>query len=225
MSLINATNLSKTYIRGTEHINAVDGIDLSINEGEFISFVGASGSGKTTLLHLLGCLDNPTGGSLQIGDKTVFAKGKAMSEKALTKLRRVYFGYIFQRFYLIPTLTVKENIMLPFAFHRNPALRQHTIEAARLLGLENRLNHLPREISGGEMQRVAIARALINQPKILLADEPTGNLDSKRSDEIAEILVNLNKDQGISIILVTHNHSLASKASRIIELQDGKISG
>ncbi len=223
MNIITAQNLTKVFVRGTEEIRAVDGIDVEIKEGEFVSFVGVSGSGKTTLLHLLGCLDNPTDGILQLGDKTVFANRKAMSEKALTKLRRDTFGYIFQRFYLIPTLTVKENIMLPFAFNRNASIRKNVLATAQMLGLEKRLNHLPKEISGGEMQRVAIARAMINNPKILLADEPTGNLDSKRSEEIAEILTNLNREQGISIILVTHNHGLATKSSRSIELCDGRI--
>ncbi|MDZ4120795.1 MAG: ABC transporter ATP-binding protein [Candidatus Cloacimonadaceae bacterium] len=223
MSIIIAENLQKIFHRGTEEIRAVDGINLEIKEGEFVSFVGVSGSGKTTLLHLLGCLDNPTDGTLILNDQIVFSNRKAMSEKALTKLRRSTFGYIFQRFYLIPTLTVKENIMLPFAFHRNSSIRKNVLPVAQKLGLEKRLNHLPKEISGGEMQRVAIARALINEPKIILADEPTGNLDSKRSEEIAEILTALNHEQGISIILVTHNHGLAAKASRTIELSDGKL--
>ena len=223
MSIITAKNLSKVFVRGTEEIRAVDGIDLEIQEGEFVSFVGVSGSGKTSLLHLLGCLDNPTDGSIRLNDKAVFADSRAMSEKALTKLRRDNFGYIFQRFYLIPTLTVKENIMLPYAFNRNESIRKNVIPTAQRLGLEKRLDHLPKEISGGEMQRVAIARALINNPKILLADEPTGNLDSKRSEEIADILTNLKREHGISVILVTHNHELAAKATRTIELCDGKI--
>jgi len=223
MSLIKANGLSKTYLRGAEEIKAVDGIDLEVSSGEFVAFVGASGSGKTTLLHLLGCLDDPTGGTLTVMDRTVFANGKAMPERELTKIRRQVFGYIFQKFYLIPTLTVKENILLPFAFHRNPGVRHNVLDVARQLGLEKRLSHLPKEISGGEMQRVAIARALINEPKIILADEPTGNLDSKRSVEIADILADLNQNRGITIILVTHNHDLAQRAGRIIELSDGRI--
>lgn len=221
-NIIEASSLSKIYRRGAENIKAVDNIDLSIRQGEFISFVGPSGSGKTTLLHLLGCLDSPSTGSLKIDGKEVFRENVYSNESKLTAFRRDYFGYIFQRFYLIPTLSVKENILLPFAFHKNKN-GKNVQTIAEKLGLTNRLNHLPKEISGGEMQRVAIARALINNPAILLADEPTGNLDSKRCDEIAGILADLNKNEGITIILVTHNHELAQRGTRLIELKDGKI--
>lgn len=223
MIIIKAQELCKTYRRGAEEIKAVDRIDLEVSAGEFVSFVGVSGSGKTTLLHMLGCLDNPSSGTLSISGKEVFVSGKAMSERALTRIRRDNFGYIFQKFYLIPTLTVKENILLPYAFHRNTDQLKNASEIADMLGLSKRLNHLPKEISGGEMQRVAIARALINKPRIILADEPTGNLDSQRSHEISQILVDLNKKQGITIILVTHNPTLAASADRIIELKDGRI--
>ncbi|MDD4309332.1 MAG: ATP-binding cassette domain-containing protein, partial [Candidatus Cloacimonetes bacterium] len=148
---------------------------------------------------------------------------KAMKEKQLTKIRRDNFGYIFQKFYLIPTLTVKENILLPYAFHRKQTGGSSISDLAAMLGLEKRLSHLPKEISGGEMQRVAIARALVNSPKILLADEPTGNLDSVKSDEIASILLDINRKHGITIVLVTHNPVLAAKAERIIELRDGYL--
>ena len=221
-NIIETQNLSKIYHRGAEEITAVDSIDLTIREGEFISFVGPSGSGKTTLLHLLGCLDNPSAGLLKIAGKEVFNEKISHKEHKLTAIRRDYFGYIFQRFYLIPTLSVKENIMLPFAFHKKKD--GHNVDViADKLGLSHRLNHLPKEISGGEMQRVAIARALINNPAILLADEPTGNLDSKRCDEIADILSGLNQKEGITIILVTHNNDLAKRGTRIIELKDGRI--
>lgn len=223
MNIITAKNITKIYTRGAEAIAAVNGIDIEIQAGEFVSFTGASGSGKTTLIHLLGCLDNPTGGTLQIGDTTVFEDGKAMPEGKLNLVRRAHFGYIFQKFYLIPTLTVSENIRVPFAFHRNATAASNVNEIAALLGIEKRLNHLPKEISGGEMQRVAIARALINNPKVLLADEPTGNLDSKRSDEIADILSHLNREKQITIILVTHNPALAKRAGRTLELCDGKL--
>lgn len=223
MSIISARNLSKTYLRGAEQIKAVDGVDVEIEAGEFVSFMGPSGSGKTTLLHLLGCLDNPSSGDLTVADRVVFQNGKAMPERELTKIRRHTFGYIFQKFYLIPTLTVQENILLPFAFNPQVRGRSDVLEIAASLGLEKRLKHLPKEISGGEMQRVAIARALVNKPRIILADEPTGNLDSKRSDEIAEILAGLNRDHGITIILVTHNPALAARAGRMIELRDGRL--
>ncbi len=223
MSIIRARNINKIYLRGAEAIAAVNGIDIEIEAGEFVSFTGASGSGKTTLIHLLGCLENPSGGTLAIGDATVFEAGKAMPESKLNLVRRVHFGYIFQKFYLIPTLTVAENIRVPFAFHRNTGANSNVSEIASMLGIEKRLNHLPKEISGGEMQRVAIARALINNPKVLLADEPTGNLDSKRSDEIADILSQLNREKRITVILVTHNLNLAKRAGRILELRDGRI--
>jgi len=223
MSLITATNLSKTYHRGTEEIHAISGVSININAGDFIAFTGASGSGKTTLLHLLGCLDNPSAGSLSVNGRSIFQQNEAASERDLTHVRRSVFGYVFQKFYLIPTLTVKENILVPLAFHRNPDGRQSVLEVAKILGIEHRLNHLPREISGGEMQRVAIARALINNPRVILADEPTGNLDSKRSEEIADILSELNQNRGITIILVTHNPKLAKRAGMIHELCDGNL--
>lgn len=223
MSLITATQLVKTFHRGQEAIHAVDGVDVTIGQGEFVSFVGPSGSGKTTLLHLLGCLDTPSGGILNVNGHPVFANGKSISEKELTRIRKRTFGYIFQKFYLIPTLTVQENILLPFAFNAANVKRHDVNEIAALLGLEKRLKHRPSEISGGEMQRVAIARALMSDPKVILADEPTGNLDSKRSDEIAGILSQLNQDKGITIILVTHNPNLAARAGRVIELVDGRI--
>lgn len=222
-SLIKVSDLKKIYIRGSEHIHAVDGITLEINKGDYIAFVGPSGSGKTTLLHLLGCLDNPSEGSLSVDGKSVFTKAKSMNERELTKLRRELFGYVFQKFYLIPTLTVRENITLPFAFYQKKEADKTADRLAELLGISHRLNHLPKELSGGEMQRVAIARALINKPQILLADEPTGNLDSKRSAEIAEIFHKLNQDEGLTIILVTHNHALAESAGKMVELMDGRL--
>ncbi len=221
--LIQTHGLSKVYDRGSEQIVAVDKVDFELRAGDFVSFVGPSGSGKTTLLHLLGCLDTPSSGDLNVAGTPIFQNGKSLSERQLTGIRRDLFGYVFQKFYLIPTLTVKENILLPFAFHKRAENALDVLELAQRLGLSHRLTHLPKELSGGEMQRVAIARAMINQPKIILADEPTGNLDSKRSTEIADILADLNKSAGLTIILVTHNPQLAAKAGRIIELRDGRI--
>ncbi len=221
--LIQTKDLSKIYDRGSEQIIAVDKVSIDVHEGDFVSFVGPSGSGKTTLLHLLGCLDNPSTGDLSVDGRQIVVNGKSIPERQLTVIRRDLYGYVFQKFYLIPTLTVKENIMLPFAFYRNPESKVNVLEIAERLGLSKRLTHLPKELSGGEMQRVAIARALINKPKILLADEPTGNLDSKRSVEIADILTDLNRSEGLTIILVTHNPALAQKAGKIIELEDGRI--
>lgn len=222
-AIITANNLEKIYYRGSENVTAVDKVSLSIEKGEFVSFVGPSGSGKTTLLHILGCLDSPTSGSLSINGTSVFEDHRSLSEGKLTQIRRNNFGYIFQKFYLIPTLTVKENIMLPYAFYRNLTIHTDVMELAERLGLSHRLSHLPKELSGGEMQRVAIARALVNNPAIILADEPTGNLDSKRSLEIATILQELNKQKGITIILVTHNPALAEIADKTVQLQDGHV--
>ncbi|HNX01159.1 MAG TPA: ABC transporter ATP-binding protein, partial [Candidatus Cloacimonadota bacterium] len=187
--LLEAIDLHKTYHRGSEEIHAVDGISLSIQEGEFVAFIGPSGSGKTTLINLIGCLDNPTSGSLKVNGRNIIGDGKDMSENELTRIRRENYGYIFQKFYLIPTLTVKENIMLPFAFYKKQGMEKNLNKLVTELGIDQRLNHLPSQLSGGEMQRVAIARALINEPVILLADEPTGNLDTRRSAEIGEILL------------------------------------
>lgn len=221
--IIQIKDLKKIYVRGSEHIHAVNGITLDVNKGEYVAFVGPSGSGKTTLLHLLGCLDNPTEGSLMVAERMVYCENKCMNEKDLTRLRRELFGYVFQKFYLIPTLTVEENILLPFAFYQKEDAHKNAKHLTEMLGIAHRLSHLPKELSGGEMQRVAVARALINRPKILLADEPTGNLDSKRSEEISGIFQQLNKEEGITIILVTHNHQLAESAGKMVELKDGKL--
>jgi len=220
---LEASNLRKVYHRGSEDIVAVDDISLTVRKGEFVSFIGPSGSGKTTLINILGCLDNPTSGRLTIGGREVFANSKGLSESELTRIRRQVFGYIFQKFYLVPTLTVYENVVLPFAFFEKPGATADPMEPLRFLGLDKRTTHRPSELSGGEMQRVAIARALINRPEILLADEPTGNLDTKRSGEIGQILTSLNEKEGLTILLVTHNPALARIAQRTIELRDGKI--
>jgi len=220
---LEAKNLTKIYKRGAEEIVAVNGVSLSIQKGEFVSFIGPSGSGKTTLINILGCLDNATSGSLKIGGRDIFSAGHCLSESRLTKIRRVVFGYIFQKFYLVPTLTVMENVLLPFAFFQKAEAQADPLEILRFLGLDKRVHHRPSELSGGEMQRVAIARALINKPEILLADEPTGNLDTKRSGEIGEVLKSLNEKEGLTVLLVTHNPALARIAQRTITLSDGKI--
>jgi ABC-type lipoprotein export system ATPase subunit len=220
---IEAYNLKKIFRLGSEEIAAVNDVTLSVKEGEFVSFVGPSGSGKTTLINILGCLDNPTSGQLQLAGRNIFDQGRTLPEAELTKIRRELFGYIFQKFYLIPTLTVLENVVLPFAFYQKPGAESELDNLLKLLGLESRKNHLPGQISGGEMQRVAIARALVNKPQIILADEPTGNLDTRRSKEIGGILRELNQKEGLTIVLVTHNPILAQMAHRLIELRDGKI--
>lgn len=221
--LISASGLAKIYRRGAEEVRAVDGVSFEASAGELVAITGPSGSGKTTLLNMIGCLDNPTSGSLSVGGRQVFGGHKALSERELTVIRRELFGYVFQKFYLIPTLTVEENILLPGAFYKAPSARQ-AHDVMKLLGIERRRGHLPGELSGGEMQRVAIARALINDPKVLLADEPTGSLDSRRTGEIKEILKDLTS-QGITVVMVTHNLELAKAASRALEIRDGKLHG
>ena len=221
--VLEADHLVKIYRRGSEEIAAVNDVSLSVREGEFVSFVGPSGSGKTTLINILGCLDNPSSGRLSLADRTVVDHGEALSEASLTKIRREIFGYIFQKFYLIPTLTVVENVMLPFTFYKKPGAESEVDRILKLMEIDHRKDHLPGQISGGEMQRVAIARALVNKPNILLADEPTGNLDTRRSQEIGELLKGLNQKEGLTVILVTHNPALARMGDRIVELRDGKI--
>jgi len=220
---LEAKNLKKIYRRGAEEIVAVDDISLTVQCGEFLSFIGPSGSGKTTLINILGCLDNATSGTLNIGGRRVFDGRKGLSESEMTRIRRVVFGYIFQKFYLVPTLNVLENVLLPFAFFKKADVLSDPMEILKFLGLDKRVRHRPSELSGGEMQRVAIARALVNKPEILLADEPTGNLDSKRSEEIGQVLKTLNEKEGLTILLVTHNPALARIAQRTIALRDGRI--
>jgi len=220
---IEAEHLTRVYRRGPEEIAAVDDVSLEIEKGSFTSIVGPSGSGKTTLINVLGCLDNPTSGKLALEGRVVFESSKGLSEAKLTRIRRDVYGYIFQKFYLVSTLTVLENVILPFTFFKKPGAEEDVGRVLKLLGLDKRAGHLPCQLSGGEMQRVAIARALVNKPGILLADEPTGNLDTARSEEIGRILQDLNTREGLTIILVTHNLRLAALARRTIELRDGKI--
>ncbi|OGR64855.1 MAG: ABC transporter ATP-binding protein [Elusimicrobia bacterium GWB2_63_22] len=219
--LITARDLSKIYRRGSEEVRAVDGVSFEAAAGEMVAIIGPSGSGKTTLLNMIGCLDNPTSGSLEVGGRQVFGGRKELSERELTLIRRELFGYVFQKFYLIPTLTVEENILLPGAFYRSPSAKEAR-DVMKLLGIERRYDHLPGELSGGEMQRVAVARALINNPKVVLADEPTGSLDSRRTEEIKGILRDLTR-QGITVVMVTHNLDLARSADRLLEIRDGRI--
>jgi ABC-type lipoprotein export system ATPase subunit len=220
---IEAADLRRVYVRGAERIAAVDGVSLTVAKGEYISIVGPSGSGKTTLINILGCLDNPTSGRLALEGREVFNDGRALSEARLTRIRREIFGYVFQKFYLVSTLTVLENVILPFTFFRKPGASKDVREVLRLLGIDHRAEHLPGQLSGGEMQRVAIARALVNKPQILLADEPTGNLDTKCTEGIGAILKHLNERTGVTIILVTHNPALARMAGRTITLCDGRV--
>jgi putative ABC transport system ATP-binding protein len=221
-TVLAARGLTRTFRRGSEEIRALDGVSLAIRRGEFVSFMGPSGSGKTTLINLLGCLDNPTAGEMDLSGSRIFGGGKSLSERHLTRIRRDVFGYIFQNFHLVPTLTVRENVALPLAFYRKPGTAGEVDRLLGMLGMEHRMHHLPRQISGGEMQRVAIARALVNRPAILLADEPTGNLDTKRTAEIGSVLQELNRTEGLTIVMVTHNAGFAGLGERIIEMRDGR---
>lgn len=220
--VLEAQGLTRVYRRGSEQIRALDGVTLQIRHGEFVSFVGPSGSGKTTLVNILGCLDNPTAGELDLTGKKIFGSGRILGERELTRIRRQVFGYIFQSFYLIPTLTVRENVALPLAFFRKNGTEAEVERLLGMLGMEHRMDHLPGQISGGEMQRVAIARALVNRPELLIADEPTGNLDTQRAGEIGEILQDLNRNERLTIIMVTHNPTLARLGGRFIEMRDGR---
>lgn len=214
--MIELNGVEKIYLRGAEKVHALRGINLEISKGEFISVVGPSGSGKTTLLHMLGCLDTPTRGVIKIDNIEV----EHMSEPELVKIRRRKIGFVFQQFYLIPGLSVFDNVTLPLLFSRQSRYRDEVLSLLEAVGLKDRISHSPNQLSGGEMQRVAIARALINNPEILLADEPTGNLDSENSEKIFELLKSLHL-KGITVVMVTHNPELAQRADRVIALKDG----
>jgi ABC-type lipoprotein export system ATPase subunit len=215
--LIAAQGLSKSYRRGRESVMALHGVSFEILRGEFVAITGPSGSGKTTLLNLLGAMDSPSSGSLLIDGEDV----GSLTEAGRTLLRRHHVGFVFQHFGLVPTLTVAENIGLPSLFARRPDPARVS-ELVRVVGLEHRQGHYPSELSGGEMQRTAIARALMNRPSLLLADEPTGNLDSVTGESILEVFRQLNLG-GLTLVVVTHNESLAAAAGRRIELKDGQL--
>lgn len=217
--LIRGRGLKRYYKRGIETVKALDGVDIDIHTGEMVSILGPSGSGKTTLVNLLSCLDAPTAGELSLDGKPV----AGLSEDKLAGVRRGVLGFIFQKFHLIPTLTVAENVELPLMFLGRPADRKATVAVLTSVGLASRADHLPKELSGGEMQRVAVARALITHPKVLIADEPTGNLDKHTGEAIFTLLHNLVRDQGLTVILTTHNLALGYQADRIMTLEDGRI--
>jgi putative ABC transport system ATP-binding protein len=217
--IIKAEKLCKTYKLPAEDIHAVSDIDLTIHEGDFISIMGPSGSGKTTLLDALGCLGKISGGKLFVMGKDV----SSAPERTLVEMRRKFISFIFQDFMLIPSLTAIENLELPLHFSRSKKGRGHCAELLNKVGLAGRTDHLPCQLSGGEKQRVAIARALANSPKVLFADEPTGNLDSKSSQDIFELFRKLNKEEGFTVVVITHNPELGALADKILRLKDGKI--
>lgn len=215
--------LTKYYRMGDEKVVALDGVDLKVEEGEFVSIVGPSGSGKSTLLNIIGCLDAPTKGDVYLNGARVDYKNK----RSLVMLRRKFLGFVFQTFNLIPALNALENVEYPMYFTKKEKSKSEKKENARkllaLVGLENRANHLPSELSGGELQRVAIARALANDPKLILADEPTGNLDSKTGKSILNLLKQLSTEEEKTIILVTHDLASAKRMSTVIGILDGRI--
>lgn len=217
MSLIEARELTRLYARGAEEVRALDGVSFTIDSGEFVAVVGPSGSGKSTLLQLLGGMDLPSSGSLTIAGNEV----SRLTDSERTRLRRDTLGFVFQDFGLLPVLTVEENIALPAKLGKVPGAPSVESLLERV-GLSHRKRHRPSQLSGGEMQRVAIARALVRRPKILLADEPTGNLDSVSGARILALLQELHQQEGITLIVVTHNDTLAAAAGRQLALKDGK---
>jgi len=218
--IIQLKNVHKDYVVGESEIHAVDDVNLTINKGDFIAVVGPSGSGKSTMMNLIGALDLATKGDIFLDDVNI----EYLHESDLAQLRGKKIGFVFQTFNLIPTLTALENVMLPMIFQNISVgeRKNKAIELLTELGLKDRLEHLPNELSGGERQRVALARALANDPEVILADEPTGNLDTKRSKEVAEMFVRLSK-KGKTIILVTHDLEIAKYANKIYKLRDGRI--
>lgn len=219
MEILKVENLTKIYGKENNKVIALDNVSFSVNKGEFVAIIGASGSGKSTLLHLIGGVDRPTSGKVFINDKDIYS----MSDDKLAIFRRRQIGLIYQFYNLIPVLNVEENITLPLELDNRKVDKNKLKEMLKLLGLERRKNHLPNELSGGQQQRTSIGRALITRPSILLADEPTGNLDSKSSSEIVELLRKSNKELNQTIIMITHNPEIAKCADRIIKIEDGKI--
>lgn len=219
MEILRVENLTKVYGKGESKVVALNNVSFSVNKGEFVAIVGASGSGKSTMLHLIGGVDRPSEGNIFIGGKNIFK----MNDDKLAIFRRRQIGLIYQFYNLIPILDVEENITLPLELDNREIDREYLEQLLRLLGLEHRRKHLPNELSGGQQQRVSIGRALITNPSIILADEPTGNLDSKSSDEIVSLLKKSNKEYNQTVIMITHNLEIAKEADRIIKIEDGKI--
>lgn len=219
MEILKVENLNKTYGTGEGRIEALKDVNLSVNKGEFAAIVGASGSGKSTLLHLIGGLDSPSRGKVIIDGESIYE----YKEEELAIFRRRKIGFIFQFYNLIPVLDVEENIALPALLDNEKVDREYLKEIIEILGLSDRKHHLPSELSGGQQQRVSIGRALLNKPSIILADEPTGNLDSKNSREVIELLKYTAKKYNQTLMLITHDFNIASEADRVITVQDGEI--
>ena len=219
MEILKVENLTKIYGKGTTEVVALNNVSFSVEKGEFVAIVGASGSGKSTLLHLIGGVDRPTSGKVYIDGKDIYS----LNDDKLAIFRRRQVGLVYQFYNLIPILNVEENITLPLDLDNRKVDNKHLKQLLELLGLENRKTHLPNQLSGGQQQRTSIGRALITNPTIVLADEPTGNLDSKSSDEIVALLKKSNREYKQTIIMITHNMEVAKCADRIIKIEDGKI--
>ena len=219
MKILEVTNLSKTYGTGETQVKALDNVSLSVEPGEFVAIIGPSGSGKSTLLHILGGVDVPTSGSVVINGVDI----SNLDETALAIFHRRQIGLIYQFYNLIPILTVKENLTLPLLLDGRKPDERVVDDLLKTLGLTERVNHLPNQLSGGQQQRVSIGRALINNPALMLADEPTGNLDSENSREIVSLLRKFNKENNQTVIIITHDERIAMSADRVISIEDGKI--
>jgi putative ABC transport system ATP-binding protein len=219
--VIEVSRLRKVYRLGEVEVEALSDVALTIDPGEFVAVMGASGSGKSTLMNIIGCLDRPTEGVYRLDGKDV----KAMGKDALAQIRRKKIGFVFQSFNLIPRMTAQENVELPMIYDgvSSSTRRERALEALRAVGLLDRAHHLPSQMSGGQQQRAAIARSIVNSPSLILADEPTGNLDTASSDEILGIFQNLNDERGITLVLVTHEPDIALFAKRIVRFRDGRL--
>ena len=221
MKILEVKNLSKTYGKGDTMVKALDNVSFSVEKGEFVAIIGPSGPGKSTLLHILGGVDVPTSGNVIINDTDI----STLDETALAIFRRRQIGLVYQFYNLIPILTVEENLTLPLLLDGRKPDKKQIDELIKKLGLEKRLDHLPNQLSGGQQQRVSIGRALVNHPALMLADEPTGNLDSENSKEIVALLRHFNKALNQTVIIITHDEKIALSADRIISIEDGKITG
>ena len=221
MTILKTENLKKYYGSGDTMVKALDGVNLTVEDGEFVSIVGTSGSGKSTLLHMLGGLDRPTSGKVEVGGKDIFS----LKDDELTIFRRRKIGFVFQSYNLVPVLNVYENIVIPIELDGNKKDQAHIDNIIEILGLRERVNSLPSQLSGGQQQRVAIARALATKPAIILADEPTGNLDSKTSLDVLGLLKVTSEKFRQTIVMITHNEEIAQMADRIIRIEDGRIAG
>ena len=221
MTILSTKNLRKKYGTGENEVHALDGVDLEVSKGEFVAVVGTSGSGKSTLLHMLGGLDRPTAGTVTVDGKDIFT----LKDEALTIFRRRKIGFVFQNYNLVPVLNVYENIVLPVQLDGNEPDKKYIDSIIGMLGLSAKLSNLPNNLSGGQQQRVAIARALAAKPAIILADEPTGNLDSRTSQDVLSLLKVSSQKFSQTIVMITHNEELAQLADRIIRIEDGRIVG